>query len=46
MRPDGLLIALLASVLANLLHHSHNAEYLELYPNMPAWLSPAGVYAA
>jgi hypothetical protein len=46
MRPDGLLIALLASALANLLHHAHNAEFLELYPNMPAWLSPVGVYAA
>jgi hypothetical protein len=46
MRPDGVLIALLASALANLLHHAHNAEFLELYPNMPAWLSPVGVYAA
>lgn len=46
MRADGLLIALLASALANLLHHAHNAEFLDLYPNMPAWLSPIGVYAA
>jgi hypothetical protein len=46
MRPDGLLIALLASALANLLHHAHNAEFLDQYPNMPAWLSPMGVYAA
>ena len=46
MRADGLLIAVLASVLANLFHHAHNAELLEQYPNMPAWISPLGVYAA
>ena len=28
------------------MHHVHNAEFLDEYPNMPAWLTPAGVYAA
>jgi hypothetical protein len=46
MRPDALLIALLVSALANLLHHAHNAEFLDQYPNMPEWLSPLGIYAA
>ena len=39
-------IALIAAAAATLLHHAHNAEFLDQYPNMPAWLSPAGVYAA
>jgi hypothetical protein len=30
----------------SLLHFTHNAEYLADYPNLPAWLSPAGVYLA
>jgi len=41
-----LLILLLAYGAASLFHHVHNAEFLDEYPNMPAWLSPAGVYAA
>ncbi len=39
-------LALLAHAAATLLHHVHNAEFLADYPNMPAWLSRAGVYAA
>jgi hypothetical protein len=31
---------------ASLLHFVHNAEFLADYPNMPAWLSRAGVYVA
>lgn len=31
---------------ASLFHHAHNAAYLGDYPNMPAWLTPAGVYVA
>ena len=46
MRPDGLLLALLACALATLVHHATTREFLDQYPNMPAWLSPAGVYAA
>ena len=45
-RFDGLLIPLLAYAAASLFHHVHNAEFLNEYPNMPAGLSPARVYAA
>jgi hypothetical protein len=41
-----LLPVLLAYAGASLFHHVHNAAYLDRYPNMPAWLSPAGVYGA
>ena len=40
-----LLPALLLYAGASLLHHVHNAEYLAEYPHMPAWLTPAIVYA-
>jgi hypothetical protein len=32
--------------LASLVHFSHNAEYIALYPNMPAWLDREDVYLA
>jgi hypothetical protein len=32
--------------LASLMHFAHNAVYLHAYPNMPAWLTPLGVWAA
>jgi hypothetical protein len=46
--PTGSLLTLLLLVYcaASLLHFSHNAVFLESYPDMPAWLSPTGVYAA
>ncbi len=44
--PDKLLVFLVAYGVASLLHHVHNAEFLNEYPNMPAWLSRAAVYAA
>ncbi len=31
---------------ASLLHFVHNAEYLADYPNLPAWISRASIYAA
>jgi len=37
---------LLAYAASSLFHHIHNAEFLSDYPNMPAWLSRGGVYAA
>ena len=46
IRMTVLLPFLLAYAGASLFHHVHNAEYLADYPNMPAWLSPARVYAA
>lgn len=39
-------ILLLTYGAASLVHYAHNAEFLIDYPNMPAWLSPARVYAA
>jgi hypothetical protein len=30
---------------ASLVHFVHNAEFLDEYPNLPAWLSRAQVYA-
>lgn len=47
MKPNsGLLLALLACMAATFFHHAHNAEFLDEYPNMPAWLSRASVYGA
>jgi len=37
---------LLAYAAASLFHHLHNAEFLADYPNLPAWISRAKVYAA
>ncbi len=31
---------------ASLLHFVHNAEFIALYPNMPAWISRETVYLA
>lgn len=46
IRSDVLLILLLAYGAASLFHYIHNAEFLNEYPNMPAWLSRAQVYTA
>jgi len=43
---DWLPAALAAVAAATLVHHVHNAEYLDAYPNMPPWISPALVYVA
>jgi hypothetical protein len=37
-------VLLLAYAAASLVHFAHNAEFLDEYPNMPVWLSPAIVY--
>jgi hypothetical protein len=42
----ALLVLLAACAAATLFHHAHNAEFLDEYPNMPAWLSRASVYGA
>jgi hypothetical protein len=42
----ALLILLLVYAAASLFHYAHNAEFLAEYPNMPAWLCRATVYAA
>jgi hypothetical protein len=44
--PLFLLFALIMYFIASLVHFVHNAEYLHAYPNMPAWLTPGGVYLA
>ena len=46
---DGLSLILALSLtycVASFIHFFHNAEYLRQYPNMPAWISRAQVYAA
>lgn len=45
-RSDALLCFLLVYCAASLIHHVHNAEFLDEYPNLPAWLSRTRVYAA
>lgn len=45
--PHRSLIALvLLHAAASLLHFVHNATFVRDYPNMPAWISPAGIYGA
>jgi hypothetical protein len=45
-RSTMLPIALIALAATSLVHHAHNAEFLDEYPNMPGWLSAAAVYGA
>ena len=40
-----LVTLLLLHAAASLLHFVHNAAFLDDYPKMPAWISPAGIYA-
>lgn len=40
----GVRLTLVVYAAASLLHFVHNAAYLSAYPNMPRWLTPAGVY--
>lgn len=46
LRMGVLLALLLAYAVASLFHHVHNAEFLNQYPNLPAWLSRSQVYGA
>lgn len=45
-RSNLLIGLLLLYVAASLLHFTHNAEYLDNYPNLPPWLTREGVYLA
>lgn len=46
-RADRVLTGLLALYLgASLLHFVHNAEHVHEYPNLPEWISRAGVYGS
>jgi hypothetical protein len=42
-RDRALLTFMLIYGAASLAHFTHNAVYLEFYPNMPTWLTPLGV---
>ena len=46
VRPHVLLVFLIAYGAASLFHYSHNAEFLDEYPNLPAWLSRVQIYGA
>ena len=35
---------LLAFCAATLFHHVHNAQFIDQYPHLPGWLSPAWIY--
>lgn len=45
-RDSALLTCMLIYGVMSLVHFLHNAVYLRLYPNMPAWLTPVGVLAS
>lgn len=45
-RDSGLLTFILLYGAMSLVHFLHNAVYLQLYPNMPTWLTPVGVMAS
>jgi hypothetical protein len=42
----ALLVALVAYCVASLVHFTHNAVYIDAYPNLPASLTPLRVYMA
>ena len=45
MRRDWTLEILLALYLAaSLLHFTHNAEFVQAYPNLPGWITRSSVY--
>jgi len=46
IRTDVLLVFVVVYGAASLFHYTHNAEFLNEYPNLPAWLTRAQVYAA
>src|SRR5580698_2659451 len=45
-RDHALLTLILVYGAASLGHFVHNAVYLELYPNLPNWLTPLGVLSS
>lgn len=44
IRPGVLLIILPMYCAASLFHFMHNAVFIEDYPNLPGWITVAGVY--
>jgi hypothetical protein len=45
-RIHTLLLLMIVYGAASLLHFVHNAVYIQSYPNLPAWITPLGVYAS
>jgi hypothetical protein len=45
-RAHTLLLLMVVYGAASLLHFVHNAVYIQSYPNLPAWITPLGVYAS
>jgi len=45
-RDRALLTFMIAYGAASLAHFVHNAVYIDVYPNLPAWLTPVVVYAS
>ena len=41
---NWLLIIMIIYCLASLVHFTHNAVFIDEYPNLPGWISSAGVY--
>ncbi len=46
IRRNALAVLGLLYAAASLIHFAHNAEYLNAYPNLPAWLTQYEVYGA
>ena len=44
--PRTLLRLMMLYGVASLFHFVHNALYINAYPNLPAWITPLGVYLA
>lgn len=44
VRTNRLLIVLIAYCSASLFHFVHNAVFVDEYPNLPGWITTAGVY--
>jgi hypothetical protein len=45
-RDRSLLALIIVYGISSLLHFVHNAVYINAYPNLPAWLTPVGVYVS
>ena len=44
VRTNRLLVVLIAYCSASLFHFVHNAVFIDDYPNLPGWITTAGVY--
>jgi hypothetical protein len=46
MMPKTLPMLMILYGAASLFHFVHNATYVQDYPNLPAWITPVGVYVS